>query len=70
VGVTKQRNSLLDMHPVSVASSLLGGSPVQGAASRDAEPEVYEPRPSRVRRLLAVYRTRRAAATSAETGRA
>ncbi|HSE80966.1 MAG TPA: hypothetical protein VLA87_04610 [Gaiellaceae bacterium] len=68
--MTKQRNSLLDLHPVSVASSLLGGGPMGSAAPHDAEPEVYEPRPSRVRRLLAAIRARRASATSAETGRA
>jgi hypothetical protein len=69
--MTNQKNSLLDLHPAAVAGSLLGARPVQGrAAPHDAEPETYEPRPNRVRRLLAAYRARRAAATSAETGRA
>jgi hypothetical protein len=67
--MSNHRNSLLDLHPAAVASSLLGSRPA-GAAPRDAEPEVYEPRPGRVRRVLAAYRARRAAAARAETGRA
>ena len=68
--MTNQRHSLLDLHPISVNGSLLGGGPVQNAAPHDAEPETYEPRPSRVRRLLAAYRARRAAAASASAGSA
>jgi hypothetical protein len=67
--MSNRRNDLLDLHPVSVVGSLLGARP-QGPAPRDAEPEAYEPRPSFIRRLVAAYRSRRAAAAHAETGRA
>jgi hypothetical protein len=68
--MNKHRNSLLDLHPASIAGSMLGARPLDSAAPRDAEPEVYEPQPSRIRRILAAYRARRAAAARAETGSA
>ncbi len=49
---------------------MLGARPLDGAAPRDAEPDVHEPRPSRIRRILAAYRARRAGAARAETGSA
>lgn len=64
--MTNRKNDLMDLHPVAVFGSLLGGGPQQAAAARDAEPEAYEPRQSALRRLLAAYRSRRAAAASAE----
>ena len=67
-GMSTRRNDLLDLHYASVAGSLLGSGPQQ--AAQDAEPEAYEPRPSRIRRLVAAFRGRRAADASAETGRA
>ena len=67
--MSNHRNDLLDLHPVSVAGSLLGGRPQQGPAARDAEPEVYEPRQSALRRLVAAYRNRRHAGARAQTGR-
>ena len=68
--MSKHRNDLLNLHPVSVVGSLLGARSQQGPALRDAGPETYEPRPSFIRRLVAAYRSRRAAAAHAETGRA
>jgi hypothetical protein len=68
--MSNHRNSLFDLHPASVAGSLLGARPSESAAPRDAEPDVSEPRPSRIRRILAAYRARRAAAARAETGSA
>jgi hypothetical protein len=68
--MSNHRNDLLDLHPVSVFSSLMNARPQQGqAAAKDAEPEAYEPRESRLRRLAA-FRARREAAARAETGRA
>ncbi len=68
--MSKQRIDLLDLHPAGVVGSFLGARSQQGPAPRDAEPEVYEPRRSFVRRLVAAYRARRAGAASAESGRA
>ena len=68
--MSDHRNSLLDLHPAAVAGSLLGARPLESAAARDAEPEAYEPRPSRVRRFFAALRTRRPGAARAEPGRA
>ena len=65
--MTNRKNDLMDLHPVSVVGSLLGARPQQTAAVRDAEPEDYEPRQTVLRRLVAAYRSRRAAAASAET---
>jgi hypothetical protein len=67
--MSSHRNSLLDLHPAAVAGSLLGANRPQQAALHDAEPETYEPRQSRIRRLVAAYRARRTAAR-AEAGRA
>ena len=66
VDMSNHRNSLLDLHPAAVAGSLLGSRPA-GPAPRDAEPDFSAPRPSRIRRILAAYRARRAGAASAET---
>lgn len=68
--MTNRKNDLMDLHPVSVVGSLLGARPQQTAATRDAEPEAYEPRQRLLRRLVASYRARKAGAASAETGRA
>jgi hypothetical protein len=68
--MSNHKNDLLSLHPVSVVGSLMGARPQQAhAAPQDAEPEVYEPRRSAVRRLLDAYRARREAAARAETGR-
>jgi hypothetical protein len=64
--MTNRRNDLMDLHPVSVVGSLLGARAQQSAATRDAEPEAYEPRQGVLRRLVARVRARRAAAASAE----
>ena len=64
------KNDLMDLHPAAIMGSLLGARPQQTAASRDAEPEAYEPRQSALRRLLGSYRSRRTAAARTETGRA
>ena len=64
------RNDLIDLHPVSVVGSLMGARPQQSqVAAKDAEPEAYEARESRLRRLAA-FRARREAAARAQTGRA
>ena len=68
--MSKHRNSLLDLHPAAVAGSMLGSRPEQGPARQDAEPEMYEPRQSRLRRLVGSLRGRRAASARTETGRA
>jgi hypothetical protein len=68
--MSKQRNDFLDLHPVSVVGSLFGGRPQQAAAAYDAEPEVYKPRQSFARRLVAAFRGRRAGAAEAQSGRA
>ncbi len=68
--MSKHRNSLLDLHPAAVAGSLLGSRPEPGPARQDAEPETYEPRQSRLRRLVGSLRGRRAASARTETGRA
>ena len=68
--MTNRTNDLMDLHPVSVFGSLLGARSQQTAATRDAEPEAYEPRQNFGRRLVAAYRARKAGAASAETGRA
>jgi hypothetical protein len=57
--MSNHRNDLLDLHYAPVAGRLLGARPDQAAAPEDAEPEVYEPRPSRTRRLFAAVRIRR-----------
>ena len=59
----------MDLHCVSVVGSLLGARPHQGPAARDAEPETHVPREGAVSRLVAAYRTRRAAAARAEARR-
>jgi hypothetical protein len=65
--MTNRKNDLMDLHPVSVVGSLLVARPQQSAATRDAEPEAYEPRPGVLHRLVARVRARRAAAASAES---
>lgn len=67
--MSNHRNDLIDLHHASVVGSLLGARPHQGAAARDAEPETRVSREGAVRRLVASYRTRRAAAARAETRR-
>jgi hypothetical protein len=67
VAMTNRKNDLMDLHPVAVVGSLLGARAQQTAAPRDAEPEVYEPRQSVLRRLVDRVRARGAAAASAES---
>jgi hypothetical protein len=63
-------NDLLNLHYASVVASLLGGRPQQAlAAPQDAEPDAVERRESAGRRLAAMLRIRREAATRAQTGR-
>jgi hypothetical protein len=57
--MSNHKNDLLDLHYASVAGRLLGARPHQPAAAQDAEPEAYEPRPSRMRRVFAAVRVRR-----------
>ena len=66
--MSNHRNDLLDLHLASVVGTLLDTRPKQAAAARDAEPEPYEQRQNRLRRLVAAVRARRAAARP-ETGR-
>jgi hypothetical protein len=66
--MSNHKNDLMDLHLAAVAGTLLGTRPHQTAAARDAEPEPYEQRQSRVRRLVAAVRARRGAAHP-ETGR-
>jgi hypothetical protein len=62
--MSNDRNDFLDLHPASVIGSLMGARPQQGFATRDAEPETYEPRQSFAHRLLAAVRGRRASAAA------
>jgi hypothetical protein len=66
--MSNHRNDLMDLHPASVVGGLLGARPHQTAAARDAEPEPYEGREGRLRRLVAAVRSRRTS-TRPETGR-
>ena len=59
----------MDLHYASVVGSLLGARPHQSSAARDAEPETNASREGAIRRLVASYRTRRAAAARAEARR-
>jgi hypothetical protein len=69
VDMRERKNDFLDLHPVSVVGSLMGGRGPQGPAAQDAESETWEPRERLHRRLLAAYR-RRVATARAETGTA
>jgi hypothetical protein len=57
--MSNHRNDLMELHYAAVAGTLLGARPQQAAATRDAEPEAYEPRQGALRRLVAAVRSRR-----------
>ena len=68
VDMSNHKNDYMDLHLAAVAGTLLNTRPKQAVAARDAEPDAYEQRQNRVRRLVAAVRARRAGARP-ETGR-